>query len=43
MDYVGERDQRERWLANKGPEGVRAYVVEKNAASIDCLPALGTS
>jgi hypothetical protein len=43
MEYVGERDQRERWLANKGPEGVRAYVSEKNAASIDGLPALGTS
>src|SRR6476620_10871201 len=43
MEYVGERDQRERWLANKGPEGVRAYVTEKNAASIDGLPALGTS
>jgi Pyridoxamine 5'-phosphate oxidase len=43
MEYVGERDQRERWLTNKGPEGVRAYVSEKNAASIDGLPALGAS
>ena len=39
MDYVGERPQREQWLERKGADGIRAYVVEKNAASIDGLPA----
>jgi hypothetical protein len=40
LEYVGERPQREAWLAAKGPEGVRAYVGEKNAVSIDGLRAL---
>jgi hypothetical protein len=40
MEYVGGRPQREAWLASKGAEGVRDYVAEKNAASIDGLPAL---
>jgi hypothetical protein len=40
MEYVGERPQREAWLASKGAEGVREYVVERNAASIDGLRAL---
>jgi Pyridoxamine 5'-phosphate oxidase len=40
LDYVGERPQREAWLARKGADGLRAYVSEKNAASIDGLPAL---
>jgi pyridoxamine 5'-phosphate oxidase-like protein len=40
MEYVGERPQREAWLANKGPDGVRDYVAEKNAVSIDGLPAV---
>lgn len=39
MSYVGERPQREQWLERKGPEGVRRYVREKNARSIDGLPA----
>ena len=43
LEYVGERPQRDAWLANKGAEGVRAYVGEKNAASIDGLPALDPS
>jgi hypothetical protein len=42
MEYVGERPQREAWLANKGADGVRAYVGEKNAVSIDGLRALGS-
>jgi hypothetical protein len=41
MEYVGERPQREAWLASKGAEGVREYVGEKNAVSIDGLRALG--
>jgi pyridoxamine 5'-phosphate oxidase-like protein len=40
MEYVGERPQRAAWLASKGADGVRAYVSEKNATSIDGLPAL---
>jgi hypothetical protein len=42
MEYVGERPQREAWLANKGADGVRAYVGEKNTVSIDGLRALGS-
>jgi Pyridoxamine 5'-phosphate oxidase len=39
MELTDERPQRERWLAHKGPDGLREYVVERNAASIDGLPA----
>jgi hypothetical protein len=40
LEYAGERAQRALWLERKGADGVRAYVDEKNAASIDGLPAL---
>jgi hypothetical protein len=40
MEYLGERPQREAWLASKGADGVREYVGEKNAVSIDGLPAV---
>ena len=40
MEYVGERTQRDAWLASKGEDGLRAYVDEKNAVSIDGLPAV---
>jgi hypothetical protein len=43
MDYVAERPQRDAWLAKKDADGLRAYVAEKNAASIDGLPALDGS
>jgi hypothetical protein len=39
MELTGQRPQRERWAASKGPEGLREYVAERNAASIDGLPA----
>jgi hypothetical protein len=39
MDFRGVRPQRERWLEQKGPDGLREYVREKNSASIDGLPA----
>jgi predicted pyridoxine 5'-phosphate oxidase superfamily flavin-nucleotide-binding protein len=39
MEFVGERPQRAAWLDRKGAAGVRQYVGEKNAASIDGLPA----
>jgi hypothetical protein len=40
MEYVGERPQRALWLERQGADGVRGYVRERNAASIDGLPAL---
>ena len=40
MAYAGERPQRELWLERKGRDGVVDYVREKNAVSIDGLPAL---
>jgi hypothetical protein len=39
MEYVGERPQRDAWLAHKGPDRLRDYVAEKNSVSIDGLPA----
>ncbi|HEY0415747.1 MAG TPA: pyridoxamine 5'-phosphate oxidase family protein [Gaiellaceae bacterium] len=39
MEYVGERPQRGAWLERKGAAGLRDYVVERNSASIDGLPA----
>ena len=39
MDFVDTRPQREAWLARKGEQGVRDYVREQNAVSIDGLPA----
>lgn len=40
MDLVGDRDQLDRWAASKGPDGLQAYRAEKNAVSLDGLPAL---
>jgi hypothetical protein len=40
LEYVGERPQREAWVASKGADGLRDYVAEKNAVSIDGLPAV---
>jgi hypothetical protein len=40
MDLVAERDQVDRWAAAKGPEGIKTYLVEKNAVSLDGLPGL---
>jgi hypothetical protein len=39
MEFVGARPQREKWLESKGADGVRDYVRERNAVSIDGLPA----
>jgi hypothetical protein len=45
MVYEGERPQSLAWaetkLAKQGPRALEAYVAEKNAVSIDGLPALG--
>jgi hypothetical protein len=39
MELVGPRPQRELWLERQGAQGIRDYVEERNAASIDGLPA----
>jgi predicted pyridoxine 5'-phosphate oxidase superfamily flavin-nucleotide-binding protein len=45
MSYVGERPQSRLWterkLAKGGPSAIDDYIAEKNAVSIDGLPALG--
>jgi hypothetical protein len=45
MAYGGERPQARAWaqtkLAKGGPGALDDYVAEKNAVSIDGLPALG--
>jgi hypothetical protein len=45
MSYVGQRPQMRAWterkLAKGGPEALEDYKAEKNALSIDGLPALG--
>ncbi len=38
--FEGERSQLLDWAARKGPDGVAAYRVERNAHSIDGLPGL---
>jgi hypothetical protein len=40
MSHEGDRDLLTRWSENRGDDGLAAYRVTKNAASIDGLPAL---
>ena len=40
MSYEGERTRLLEWADARGPAGVAAYHAEKNATSIDGLPAL---
>jgi hypothetical protein len=40
MKYEGERPQMFAWAEKKGSQGLEAYKGEKNARSIDGLPAL---
>jgi hypothetical protein len=40
MEYVEDREVLHKWAAAKGPEGLEQYRTEKNAVSIDGLPAL---
>jgi len=40
-EFVEERSTLERWARAKSPEEIDAYRRDKNAASIDGLPALG--
>jgi predicted pyridoxine 5'-phosphate oxidase superfamily flavin-nucleotide-binding protein len=41
LQFVGDRSQMAAWAEKKGEAGVRDYVREKNAASMDGLPGLG--
>ena len=41
MELVGERDRLIDWAEKRGPEGVAAYQADRNAVSLDGLPALG--
>jgi len=41
MDYRGPRDELLAWARNKGEEGMAEYRRQKNAVSIDGLPAPG--
>lgn len=38
FDFVGDRDMHQKWSTSKGPEGLEAYVQEKNTESLDGLP-----
>ena len=40
MQFVGERSQLVRWADNRSDEELASYRMEKNAVSIDGLPAL---
>jgi len=40
FEFVGERDSMQRWAETKGDVGLALYRNEKNARSIDGLPAL---
>ena len=40
MNLVEDRDVLSRWTETKRPEALRAYRIEKNAKSVDGLPAL---
>jgi len=40
LDFVEDRDALERWAEKKGPDGLAQYRRDKNASSIDGLPAL---
>ena len=37
-DYVGERDQMDKWAENKGEDGIKEYWEEKNQVSLDGKP-----
>jgi hypothetical protein len=39
MDLVGERPALNRWAESRGYEGLREYRANRNARSIDGLPA----
>ena len=43
MDFVEERDIMRPWAQKKGPDGLAEYRAEKNAHSLDGLPALANA
>ena len=43
MKYEGERTRYTAWTQKKGPEGLKSYVLERNARSIDDLTGLSES
>lgn len=44
MSYTGERETLQRWAIQKGEDGLKDYVQQKNVVSIDGLPThLGSS
>jgi hypothetical protein len=43
LSYVGDRSRLTEWAERKGADGLVEYRAEKNAVSIDELPALGPS
>jgi len=40
MDFREDREVLNKWAASKGPDGLNEYRAEKNAVSIDGLPAI---
>jgi len=42
VDFVSDRDEMATWCAKKGEDGVREYVRQKNATSLDGLPGTDT-
>jgi hypothetical protein len=40
LTLAGQRDQLVHWAEHQGPSGLEVYREEKNARSIDGLPAL---
>jgi hypothetical protein len=43
MSFEGHRPTMEQWSTRKGPEGIRTYWTEKNAASIDGIEGFSPS
>lgn len=42
-DFKEDRDAMQKWAEGKGPEGVRSYVGQKNAVSLDGLPGVSAA
>jgi len=40
LEYKGDRDQLDKWTQRKGPDGLAAYRLDKNAKSLDGLAGL---
>jgi hypothetical protein len=42
LKYEGPRTQLDLWAANRGPDGLKDYRLQKNRESIDGLPGVET-